>query len=201
MEDYILYDGKYSGEEIDALLSRLEHTDGNGPLQPEIAGTQAVELPYGQYMTVRKQVESDGSVSLIFGVPRGKDGRDGVDGAQGPQGIPGTAAAKGATYTPYVSEAGVISFTNDGGLPNPEPVNIKGPKGDNGDKGEPGPQGTPGVKGDPGESGIVTPISGMFTLSVDEDGNLWAYYNDADAPPKFELDGAGDLDYIIDDAS
>ena len=193
--DYSLYDGKYSGEEIDAFLSRVERTDGNGPLQPEIAGTQAVELPYGQYMTVKKQTESDGSVSLIFGVPRGKDGEPGK------QGIPGTAAAKGATFTPSVSEAGVISFTNDGGLPNPEPVNIKGPKGDDGEKGEPGPQGTPGVKGDPGESGIVTPISGMYALSVDEDGNLWAYYNDADAPPKFELDGAGNLYYIIDDAS
>lgn len=33
----------------------------------------------------------------------------------------------GATYTPAVSEEGVISWTNDQELPNPDPVNIKGP--------------------------------------------------------------------------
>lgn len=33
----------------------------------------------------------------------------------------------GATFTPSVSSAGVISWTNDKGLPNPTPVNIKGP--------------------------------------------------------------------------
>lgn len=35
----------------------------------------------------------------------------------------------GATYTPAVSEEGVISWTNDQELPNPAPVNIKGPVG------------------------------------------------------------------------
>ena len=35
----------------------------------------------------------------------------------------------GATYTPAVSEEGVISWTNDQELPNPAPVNIKGPEG------------------------------------------------------------------------
>lgn len=33
---------------------------------------------------------------------------------------------KGATFTPAVNEDGTISFTNDGGLSNPSPVNIKG---------------------------------------------------------------------------
>ena len=41
----------------------------------------------------------------------------------------------GATFTPHVSEDGVISWTNDQKLPNPAPVNIKGPKGDPGDGG------------------------------------------------------------------
>ena len=36
----------------------------------------------------------------------------------------------GATYTPNVSEDGVLSWTNDRGLENPEAVNIKGQKGD-----------------------------------------------------------------------
>lgn len=38
----------------------------------------------------------------------------------------------GATFTPIVSDAGVISWTNNGGLPNPSPVNIKGPQGTRG---------------------------------------------------------------------
>ena len=35
----------------------------------------------------------------------------------------------GVTFTPTVSADGVISWTNDGGLENPEPVSIKGPVG------------------------------------------------------------------------
>ncbi len=40
--------------------------------------------------------------------------------------------AGGTTFTPAVSEDGVLSWTNDGGKPNPEPVNIKGPQGEDG---------------------------------------------------------------------
>ena len=54
-------------------------------------------------------------------------------GQPGPQGDPG------ATFTPTVSASGIISWTNNGGLPDPEPVNILGPVGP---RGEPGPQGT-----------------------------------------------------------
>ena len=38
----------------------------------------------------------------------------------------------GATFTPSVSASGAISWTNNKGLANPSPVNIKGPKGDTG---------------------------------------------------------------------
>lgn len=74
----------------------------------------------------------------------------------------GGAGAPGTTFIPSVSEAGVISWTNDGGLENPTPVNIKGPKGDQGPQGETGakgetgaqgPQGEPGAKGEPGAQG------------------------------------------------
>lgn len=47
--------------------------------------------------------------------------------ASGPKGDPG------AVYTPSVSPEGLLSWTNDGGLPNPQPVDIKGPKGDPGE--------------------------------------------------------------------
>ena len=74
----------------------------------------------------------------------------------------------GATFTPSVSVDGIISWTNNKGLENPESVNIKGPQGiqgiqgEKGDKGEPGlqgPQGPQGIRGIQGENGITPNIS------------------------------------------
>lgn len=68
----------------------------------------------------------------------------------------------GVVYTPSVSSTGRISWTNNGGLPNPDPVNIMGPqgptgpqgeKGDTGDTGAQGPQGPQGLQGPQGETG------------------------------------------------
>lgn len=59
----------------------------------------------------------------------------------------------GATFIPSVSADGIISWTNDRGLPNPSPVNIKGDKGDKGDTGERGPQGIQGIQGERGADG------------------------------------------------
>lgn len=50
--------------------------------------------------------------------------------------------ADGVTFYPTVSSAGVISWTNDGDKENPEPVNIKGPQGDQGPAGQDGQNGT-----------------------------------------------------------
>lgn len=68
--------------------------------------------------------------------PKGDTGPQGETGPQGPQGIAGPvgpqgqAGENGATFTPSVSEDGLISWTNDRGLVNPQPVNIKGPQGE-----------------------------------------------------------------------
>ena len=60
--------------------------------------------------------------------------------------------------------------------------------------------GEKGEKGDRGDSGITVPISGLFTLSGDEEGNLWAYYADWDNPPQFEHDEETvDIYYIIEE--
>ena len=50
-------------------------------------------------------------------------------GGTGPQGIQGPP---GAVYTPTVSPEGVISWTNNGDLTNPDPVDITGPEGPTG---------------------------------------------------------------------
>lgn len=56
-------------------------------------------------------------------IPAGKDGEDGD---------------AGATFTPAISEEGVLSWTNNGGLENPSPVNIKGNPGNIGPQGPAG---------------------------------------------------------------
>lgn len=53
-----------------------------------------------------------------------------------PQRNPGSAE-NGATFYPSVSPEGILSWTNDKGLPNPTPVNIKGADGEKGEKGDP----------------------------------------------------------------
>ena len=83
----------------------------------------------------------------------------------------GTPGADGVTFTPSVNALGVISWTNDGGRENPEPVNIKGPQGPQGPR---GPQGDPGVAGAAGVDGAdgfsptvdITAIEGGHKVTI-----------------------------------
>lgn len=84
----------------------------------------------------------------------------------------------GATFIPTVSEDGVLSWENDMGLENPEPVNIKGGKGDPGEKGNPGKKGEPGYTPQRGvdywtEADKTEIIQAVFAQVVD--GNEVAY--------------------------
>ena len=90
---------------------------------------------------------------------------------QGGGGMPGE---DGATFTPSVSSSGVISWTNDKGLANPAPVNIKG---------KDGTDGKDGVNGKDGSSYMSPPL---FANSIEEcadtsklyvlpDGYIYAY--------------------------
>lgn len=59
-----------------------------------------------------------------------------------------------------------------------------------------GRDGEKGEKGDT-ESTISVPVSGLFNMGVDLDGNLWVYYSDSDNAPDFEYDSAsGNLYYV-----
>lgn len=92
----------------------------------------------------------------------GPQGPKGEDGAPGKDGTNGTNGKDGVTFTPSVSDAGLLSWTNDGGKTNPKSVNIKGQKGDPGADGAPGKDGDTGPqgpKGDPGADG-KTPVKG-----------------------------------------
>lgn len=59
-----------------------------------------------------------------------------------------------------------------------------------------GRNGEKGEKGDTGST-ISVPVSGLFNMGVDSDGNLWVYHSDSDKVPEFQYDSAsGDLYYV-----
>ena len=89
-----------------------------------------------------------------------KNGKDGAPGKAGTNGKDGADGADGTTFTPSVSAAGDLSWTNDGGKTNPAPVNLKGPQGETGPQGPTGatgPQGPTGATGPQGPTGETGP--------------------------------------------
>lgn len=64
-------------------------------------------------------------------------------------------------------------------------------------RGEKGEQGEPGTPGKDGADGTLITINGIFTMTVDEDGNLFVNHYDEDYPPEFEYnEETGDL-YLL----
>lgn len=99
-------------------------------------------------------------------------------------------AGEDATVTKSVADSGVTLYF---GIP-------QGAQGATGPRGEQGIEGPEGPQGPPGESGVTTPVAGWFTLSVDDDGNLWAYYADTETEPPFEYnEDTGELYYVVPD--
>lgn len=125
-----------------------------------IDGTASKPTPneWQQYIAetqkiINKAVPQEGNVGQVL--TKTADGSEWADPAGGGSG--------GATFTPSVSPDGIISWTNDKGKPNPDPVNIKGPAGNHGEQGPIGPQGLPGKDGAPGPAGAdgKTPVKGV----------------------------------------
>lgn len=86
------------------------------------------------------------SASILGGIKLGEGLDAEPDGTVNVTG--GTSGENGATFTPSVSTEGVISWTNDKNLTNPDPVNIKGPQG------QPGEDGADGANGVDGQNGL-----------------------------------------------
>lgn len=108
------------------------------------------------------QYSNDGGATITITDKTGtttaeiKNGKDGAPGKAGTNGKDGAPGADGTTFTPSVSAAGDLSWTNDGGKANPAPVNLKGPQGETGPtgpQGETGPQGPTGATGPQGAPG------------------------------------------------
>lgn len=121
----------------DGTISWTKTTEENTPMPQNIKGAQGIPGTPGAdgvspSITVT-QITGGHHVSVTDAA--GTKGFDVLDGAKGDA---GTTGADGTTFTPSVAVNGDLSWTNDGGKPNPDTVNIKGPKGDKGDKGEKG---------------------------------------------------------------
>lgn len=86
-----------------------------------------------------------------------------IDLARVDDGSPGAPGTNGTTFTPSVAADGDISWTNDGGLPNPPTQNIMGPQGD---------------PGTPGSAGVsVTAVEPQYYLSTSDasaTGGSWS---------------------------
>lgn len=88
--------------------------------------------------------------------PQGPQGPQGEKGDAGDAGVQGPQGPRGYTFVPALSSSGVLSWSNDGNLSNPSPVNLTGPQGEKGEKGDTGaqgPQGATGPQGPQGEKG------------------------------------------------
>lgn len=112
---------------------------------------------------------------------KGDTGPQGEQGPVGPKGEQGDTGSRGTTFVPVVDSKGNISWSNDGGLENPQTVNITGPQGNTGAKGDTGPQGEKGEAGDAGPKGDK---GTTFVPSVDADGNISWSNTDGIANPE-----------------
>lgn len=129
--------------------------------------------------------------------PTGPQGARGDTGPQGPEGPTGPTGEPGPA-----GPAGVRGPQGEAGPDGPQgPQGDAGPRGPQGERGPAGPQGARGERGErgeAGESGVVAPLSGMFVLSVDADGDLWATVADGAGAPPLEYDPeTGDLYFEI----
>ena len=168
-------------------------TNGNWSNVGRIQGPRGPEGPQGE----QGVKGNTGDVG-----PQGPEGPAGPKGDRGPQGPEGPRGLKGATGDTGPQGAtgpeGPKGPKGDTGSRGPQgEQGLQGPEGPEGPKGDAGPVGPQGPKGDTGESGIVTPTNGVFTLSGDSDGNLYAYYVNDGETPSFEVDTNNNIYYVI----
>lgn len=130
---------KKSGTDYDTQW--VDQTGGGGSTTVDIMVGTTTTGEAGTDASVEVENPSTNTFILDFTIPQGLKGDTGAKGDTG---------SNGYTYYPALDSEGNLSWTNDGGLVNPETVNIMGPQGLKGDQGI---QGEQGLKGDTGEQG------------------------------------------------
>lgn len=152
-------------------------TKGDPGVTPNIQVGTTTTLEAGSQATVTQRGTAENPI-FDFGIPKGADGSGSGSGENG------------ATYTPDVSEDGMLSWTNDKGLPNPDPVNIKGPQGD------PGEDGTDGANG----QGVPTGGTAGQILSKNSATDYDTSWIDMPESGPFEvIDATGETEIDLDD--
>lgn len=159
------------GEDVrDAMVSLAEKVNTESGKAATDAADVVTRANNGEFNGEKGDKGEKGATGATG--PQGPQGLKGDTGAQGPRGATGLTGAQGATgpqgetgatFTPSVSSAGTISWTNDKGKTNPASVNIRGPQGIQGvkgDKGEKGDRGATGPQGEKGADGTSVNILG-----------------------------------------
>ena len=124
----------------------------NAVKSPDVGDAYGIgyTAPYNVYVwdNISKSWINNGSLAGVAG----KDGADGKNGI---------------TFTPNISTDGVLSWTNDGGAQNPQPMSIIGPAGRDGADGKDGQNGRNGADGKNGQDGQKG-ADGVGILSVEQ---------------------------------
>lgn len=188
-----------AGEFVGPQGPKGEKGDKGDPGERSADGTVAFEsLTPEQKESLRGisvtavSIDVDGNLTITFSDGDSENvgniiGPQGVQGPVGPKGEQGDTGARGITFTPVVDSRGNISWSNDGGLENPQTVNITGPQGDTGAKGDTGPRGEKGEAGDAGPKGDK---GTTFVPSVDTDGNIsWSNTDGITNPETVNIKG------------
>lgn len=139
----------FVAESIDVDLTDPPEGSENYLTRVMAEGAKAAAAADRAESTVLKMPYIEDGVWMVWDFEQQAYVNTGVSaGSGGGEGTPG------AVFVPHLADNGDLSWTNDGGLDNPETVNIMGPQGEKGDTGDQGPQ---GEKGDPGEPGAQGP--------------------------------------------
>ena len=80
-------------------------------------------------------------------------------------------------------------------------IGQRGEKGEKGERGEKGECGEKGERGERGMGGICASANGFYTLSVDENGDLWINYPDSTNKPSANINSDGELILTLDGAN
>ena len=96
----------------------------------------------------------------------GSQGIVGPQGIQGEKGDTGQQGLQGFTFTPIMSESGILSWINNGNLENPKPINLMGPQGPIGETGPKGEQGLIGNTGPQGKSAIISKVNATIDNNI-----------------------------------
>lgn len=201
------YTSRYSGEQIDNLLTGLSFEIGGS-----YASLAAIQAAFPNGDTHAYQARDTGNIYVwnaatraweSVGKLQGPIGQTGPQGPVGPTGPQGPIGPTGPTGPQgprgYQGEIGPIGpqgkIGPKGNTGARGPQGIQGPAGPQGIQGSQGPAGPVGPQGPQGErgiNGVAVEAIGFYAFNVDDNGHLILSYT-GDQAPDFFIDSNGHL--------